>query len=167
MSDQTAISWTDQDLKWCTKCKAKHHFTEFGKDKSRGDGLAAACIKSRSTGNPRGWHGKPNINPVTGRPGPAPQNPRSGDKIQARQRINVEVSSGRRSHPNKLPCVDCGHVWKEGERRHEYDHFEGYGEDKHYEVEAVCTTCHKKRSVERGELKQKRGKGGRFISNGK
>ena len=25
-----------------------------------------------------------------------------------------------RPHPNTLPCVDCGHIWFEGERRHEY-----------------------------------------------
>lgn len=68
----------------------------------------------------------PRINPETGRPGPKPQRPRTGDKIQARQRINVEVRTGRRPHPNTLPCADCGHIWEEGERRHEYDHHLGY-----------------------------------------
>lgn len=51
--------------------------------------------------------------------GPAPNPPRDGDKEQARQRVNVEVRTGRRPHPNSLPCTDCGHIWAEGERRHE------------------------------------------------
>lgn len=77
--------------------------------------------------------------------GPSPNHPRDGDKKQARQRINVEVRTGRRKHPNDLPCVDCGHIWREGERRHEYDHHLGYGADHHYDVEPVCTECHSKR----------------------
>ncbi len=82
------------------------------------------------------------INPITGRSGPAPHPPRDGDKIQARQRINVEVRTGHRPHPNDLPCADCGHIWSEGERRHEYDHHEGYAAEHHGSVQPVCTTCH-------------------------
>lgn len=74
--------------------------------------------------------------------GPKPMEPRDGDKIQARQRINVEVRTGHRAHPNTLPCVDCGHVWRRGERRHEYDHHLGYAAEHHYDVEPVCTMCH-------------------------
>lgn len=85
------------------------------------------------------------INPQTGRPGPAPHPARDGDKQQARQRINVEVRSGRRPHPNSLPCVDCGHAWAPGERRHEYDHHLGYAAQHHLDVEPVCTTCHAQR----------------------
>lgn len=85
------------------------------------------------------------VNPVTGRPGPAPNAPRDGDKVQARQRINVEVRNGTRPHPNTLPCVDCGHVHRLGERRHEYDHHLGYAAAHHLDVEPVCTTCHAKR----------------------
>lgn len=85
------------------------------------------------------------VNPETGRPGPAPLPPRDGDKAQARQRINVEVRSGRRPHPNTLPCADCAHVHTEGERRHEYDHHLGYSAEHHLDVEPVCTLCHAKR----------------------
>lgn len=87
----------------------------------------------------------PRANPVTGKPGPAPMPPRDGDKEQARQRINVEVRTGYRPHPNTLPCADCGHVWQLGERRHEYDHHRGYASEHHYDVIAVCTTCHARR----------------------
>ena len=89
------------------------------------------------------------INPITGRPGPTPSPARDGDKVQARQRINVEVRTGRRPHPNTLPCVDCGHVWSKGERRHEYDHHLGYAPEHHLAVEPVCTLCHAKRDSHR------------------
>lgn len=78
--------------------------------------------------------------------GPTPFPPRDGDRRQARQRINVEVREGRRPHPNTIPCADCGHVWVEGERRHEYDHHLGYAAAHHYHVEAVCTICHARRT---------------------
>lgn len=104
------------------------------------------------------------VNPITGRPGPAPAPPRDGDKKQARQRINVEVRTGRRPHPNSLPCADCGHAWSEGERRHEYDHHLGYAAEHHHSVESVCTTCHARRCRDRGEIKQHRNAKGRFRS---
>lgn len=100
----------------------------------------------------------PGANPTTGRPGPAPAPPRDGDKLQARQRINVEVRTGRRPHPNALPCADCGHVWSEGERRHEYDHHLGYAAKHHLDVEPVCTICHAARdSAKKAQGACKRG----------
>ena len=75
--------------------------------------------------------------------------PRAGDKKQARRTANHLVETGVLPHPNTLPCVDCGHVWKEGERRHEYDHHKGYSLEHHEDVEPVCTSCHHKRH--RGE----------------
>lgn len=75
--------------------------------------------------------------------GPKPSIPRDGDKIQARQRINVEVRTGKRPHPNTLPCKDCGHLGND--RRHEYDHYLGYASEHHYDVEPVCTICHSRR----------------------
>lgn len=83
------------------------------------------------------------VNKVTGRPGPAPKPPRAGDKVQARQRINVEVRTGRRPHPDTIPCADCGHIG--GDMRHEYDHYLGYATEHHYDVQAVCVDCHVKR----------------------
>ncbi len=82
---------------------------------------------------------------TTRKHGPAANPPRDGDKRQARQRINVEVRTGKRPHPNTLPCVDCGHVHADGERRHEYDHHRGYAAEHHYDVAPVCTECHAKR----------------------
>jgi hypothetical protein len=51
---------------------------------------------------------------------------------------------GQRPHPNSVPCADCGHVWFEGERRHEYADDAGTvtiddGAD------AVCALCLQKR----------------------
>lgn len=97
------------------------------------------------------WTRHANINPLTGRPGPAPKPARDGDRLQARQRVNVEVRTGRRQHPNTLPCVDCGHVWHEGERRHEYDHHLGYAAEHHLDVQPVCTLCHASRDNARAK----------------
>ncbi len=87
----------------------------------------------------------PGVNPLTGRPGPIAKPGRDGDKLQARARVNQLVRKGDLPHPNSLPCTDCGHVWAEGERRHEYDHPSGYVAEHHLTVESVCTRCHAKR----------------------
>lgn len=84
------------------------------------------------------------VNPKTGRPGPTPRL-RDGDKKQARAAVNRRVQFGEWQHPNKLPCADCGHVWDEGEPRHEYDHHLGYAAEHHMDVEPVCSKCHKRR----------------------
>ena len=68
--------------------------------------------------------------------------PRDPNKLLARHLVNAEVRGGHRPHPNTLACVDCGHVWFEGERRHEYDHHNGYEPEHHFDVEPVCTVCH-------------------------
>lgn len=41
-------------LKWCVSCKAWHRRSEFGMDRSRGDGLNSSCQQSRvrATGRP-------------------------------------------------------------------------------------------------------------------
>ena len=104
------------------------------------------------------------VNHVTGRPGPAPSPARDNDRQQARQRINVEVRSGRRLHPNVLPCTDCGHIWKQGERRHEYDHHLGYAPENHLSVQSVCTSCHKKRTIAAGEIGQRRMRGEKWCT---
>jgi hypothetical protein len=70
------------------------------------------------------------------------QPPRDGDKRQARMTVNYHVRRGMIRPPNDLPCVDCGHVWEEGERRHEYDHHLGYDAANHLSIEAVCSECH-------------------------
>ena len=127
-----------QGLKYCWKCrqwKAKKD-GHFQIDRSRPDGFAATCQtckvtyqRSRYTPTPRKPHGWLVA-------------ARDGDKKQARRRVNYLVEQKRIPHPNALPCADCGHVWKHGERRHEYDHYRGYGAEEQLSVEAVCSTCH-------------------------
>jgi hypothetical protein len=51
---------------------------------------------------------------------------------------------GQRPHPNTRPCSDCGHVWFEGERRHEY--VDAAGEiTVADEADVVCILCRVKR----------------------
>lgn len=89
------------------------------------------------------------VNPRTGKPGPAPAPQRDGDKVQARATVNRLVRTGYLPRPSDLPCVDCGRVWEPGERRHEYDHYNGYGEGFHLDVVVVCSLCHAIRDSKR------------------
>lgn len=92
--------------------------------------------------------------PSIRRPGPAPHPARDGDKVQARQRVNVLVRTGRLPRPCTLACADCAHLGSD--RRHEYDHHLGYGAEHHLTVEAVCTLCHTARAWRRGEIDAER-----------
>lgn len=112
---------------WCTGCKAWHAKARFSVDRSRGSGRGATCLIAK-----RGPRGK-----------------RDPQKEKARYAVNLAVRYGRLPKPNALPCVDCGHEWKEGERRQEYDHHEGYALEHHLTVEPVCTLCHADREKER------------------
>ncbi len=137
-----------EGLKWCTQCKSWHALDAFGFDAHRSDGLTASCRASRHQATPRDrW--RPNINPATGRPGPAALPSRDGDRAQARVAVNQDVKAGRIPRPDSLPCFDCGHVTGDG-RRHEYDHHLGYGAEHHKAVQAVCSTCHHRRETDRG-----------------
>lgn len=80
------------------------------------------------------------VNKLTGRPGPAPIQRRSGDKRQARALVNRAIRRGEIANPNTLPCTDCGH--QGADRRHEYDHHLGYEAEYFLAVQAVCTICH-------------------------
>jgi len=129
-------------LKWCYGCDAWHARPEFSADRTRRDGLSVLCRKKRNEWNRARYVPRPKT-----RSGPPPAPPRDGDKRQARQRINVLVRTGRLPHPNTAPCIDCGHYWAPGERRHEYDHVRGYDGANHYRVEVVCSRCHHKRTA--------------------
>jgi len=70
------------------------------------------------------------------------------DRVRARSAINQKVRSGKVPDPNDVPCAVCGHKYtgKDGVR-HEYDHYKGYSDKHHLDVQSVCTNCHKKRSL--------------------
>lgn len=128
--------------KWCTACKAWHALERFGFDATRSGGRAAACLDST-----RNRKRKPYTRrlPSNG----ARVDPRAGDKLQARRSVNYLVEKHRIVHPNVLPCTDCGHQWRPGARRHEYDHAKGYEPEHHLYVEPVCTRCHAARERKR------------------
>jgi hypothetical protein len=130
---------------------AWHSISAFGRDANRYDGLTALCAEQRNS------RSRSRYVPVPldkrKRMGSPPFAPRDGDKVQARQRINVLVRTGRKPHPNSIPCTDCGHKWKRGERRHVYDHYLGYAAAHHYNVQSVCMLCDVQRSLRRGEMR--------------
>ena len=89
-----------------------------------------------------GWCDAIDASCIAGSSGPSPSPPRSGDKKQARQRINVLVRTGKIPHPNSLPCSSCGHIHDKANERHEYHHYLGYSAENHYKVISLCTKCH-------------------------
>lgn len=113
-------------LKWCTGCKGWHSQSEFVRDRSRGDGYRARCLKA-DHGRPRG--------------------PRDPMREEARRAVAVAVRYRRLAHPASIPCYDCNHVGED--RRHEYDHYLGYAEQNRLDVQAVCTLCHADREKAR------------------
>lgn len=127
----------NKGLLYCWRCKDWHDAEEFGKDSSRTSGRTSSCRNSKNAA--AGTAYTPKQRPAAGRHF---VEPRDGDYKQARRRVNHLVDVGLLPDPNDVPCTDCGHVYKSGERRHEYDHYRGY-EARHHEcVESVCTTCH-------------------------
>lgn len=66
---------------------------------------------------------------------------------RAHQAVNNAVRRGKIPPAHALPCVDCGHEWREGQpNRHEYDHYLGYAPEHRLSVQAVCKSCHSKRT---------------------
>ncbi len=129
-----------RDEKWCCGCKEWHHISAFRKDRSRGDGLTAACAEFSNIRNRATYKPKPRA-----RPGRQFVQPRNDDKKQARRRVNHLVDEGLLSRPNSLPCAACGHKWEPGEKRHEMHHHQGYGCDSHEKIVILCSTCHHKK----------------------
>lgn len=128
-------------LKHCGICRAWLARPYFSGDSSRVDGLASCCrdcvsARARSKYQP--------VPPEKRLPmGPAPHPERGGDKKQARGRVSTLVRNGTLPPQASVPCVDCGHIGDD--RRHEYDHFNGYGQGAHTVVEVVCSVCHHQR----------------------
>jgi hypothetical protein len=121
----------------CRKCGVlldEENRVEYGRrlcKSCRNDASRAKYVKRVRCGR-RGW-----IAPT-----------RSGDKKQARRRINYLVEQGLIERPNDLPCFDCGDVFA-GTCRHEYDHARGYGWENQLYVEPVCSRCHHRREEAR------------------
>jgi len=114
--------------KWCTSCKAWHRVERFVADRSRYDALRARCLLAD--------HGRPRAK-------------RRPSRERARNAVAYAIRGGCLADPNRVPCTDCGHLGPE--RRHEYDHVDGYQPDKRLRVQAVCTLCHADREkVRRG-----------------
>jgi hypothetical protein len=134
----------DATTKRCAKCGEVKEHASFARDASRADGLTYWCQHCRNN------RARTNYTPKPGeRFGPKPAPARSGDKRQARKRVNQLVKAGKIPHPKALPCHDCGHIFAIGERRHEYDHYLGYSAEHHRDVQPVCTSCHAQRERRR------------------
>lgn len=146
-------------LRWCCRCKQWHERSAFGLDAKSTDGVARSCLASRATSG-RNRYVKKGRKSMAGR---RFSEPRDGDKLQARGRVNVLVRTGRLPRPDSLLCADCGHIGPD--RRHEYDHHLGYTAEHHEDVQPVCSVCHHGRSRQRGESPRLHSPDGRFMRN--
>lgn len=134
--------------KWCYACKDWHGRDAFASDVSRGDGLSPICKKTANARCRRLY-----VRRTRPAPGRRFVPIRDGDKRQAERRVNHLVDVGLLPSPGALACCDCGH--RSRERRHEYDHYLGYAAEHHEHVQAVCSRCHRRRAIVRGEWRSK------------
>jgi hypothetical protein len=142
--------------KRCFACEQWKDMGEFSLDRHRGDGRSATCRACRTKQYRERYVPRP-------RPQHRPCYSQGGNPQSARVRIYQRIKRGELPHPNTLPCSDCGLVWCEGQKRHEYDHPNGYAGAYALTVEPVCTRCHNRRGRERGTHSRKHGSDGRFI----
>ena len=136
MTEAEYVSMQESGLKHCLLCREWHPIDHFAKDKSRADGMTAACRQSKNR-KARERYTPSDAPPPRGRSFVAA---RSGDKRQARRRVNYLVDAGLLPNPNSVPCTDCGHLGSD--KRHEYDHYLGYASQHHEDVQPVCSSCH-------------------------
>jgi uncharacterized protein YaiL (DUF2058 family) len=61
----------------------------------------------------------------------------SPEKIKARALVNQRIRFGRMPKASSLACVECG-----GIAAH-YHHYKGYAFENRYDVQPVCSSCHK------------------------
>jgi hypothetical protein len=116
------LAHKEAGLKWCSGCKDWHPTEDFFRDRRRADGLGPECRRFKRS------HTATRV--------------RSKRVYDAHNAVRRAVAKGVLLPPNLLACVDCGHVWIENERRHEYDHYLGYDKENWLDVQSVCTTCH-------------------------
>lgn len=123
-----------QGKKWCSGCKEWHHYTAFGADNYRSDGLATMCFDYRKKLYNRTYI------PRERTVGKKITSSRAGDRRQAVGRISHLVNVGLLPHPDTLKCSKCGGERKS--KRNEYHHFNGYAPEHHEDVIVLCSACH-------------------------
>lgn len=113
-------------FKYCYGCKGWKQKSEFATDLSRGDKLKSLC---RPCVKGKGYSSRKRIQSV--------------EKVRAHRAIQMRVRRGTLPHPDTINCSDCGHIGND--RRHEYDHYNGYQGEAKFQVQAVCSMCHASR----------------------
>jgi hypothetical protein len=117
-------------LKYCYGCQKWLSTNLFSIDLSRGDGISSLCKKCKYE---KGYTRKKREVEII--------------KRRAHRAVFMRVLRGKLENPNLINCFDCGHIGND--RRHEYDHYNGYQGDDKFHVQAVCSLCHAKRHKER------------------
>lgn len=131
-------------MKQCRKCGEEKDLSEFFKDRSRKDGLQSWCKACRAAHckTPRGRESAHRyITSDKGLANEARRRRRDPEKRAARSAVTVAVRDNRIPPPSMLTC-ECG------EPAQEFHHFAGYDEPNWFNVNPMCSPCHKKEHLE-------------------
>ena len=117
--------------KWCPQCVRSLPFEDFGKDKTRSDGLSCWCFNCRRVDMKwrRGAGLEPQHNSIRYRRNPA--------MYKAKVYVQRAVRSGKLHKPSL--CPECRVPGRTVEGHH---HF-GYARENWLEVVWRCRSCHK------------------------
>jgi len=131
LSGTSKIEWTDATCRRCGVELTPQNRVEHGRRLCKSCKNATVRTRYVKRGRPgrRGW-----LAPT-----------RTGDRLQARRRVNYLVEQGLIPPPEELPCTDCADMLLTDGGRHEYDHAKGYGGENQLYVEPVCQRCHRNR----------------------
>ncbi len=121
ISYEEYLSKRAKGFKHCGLCRQWKQMERFDIDRSRGDGLASACIDCRRV---KVRKQRKIVPPST--------------KIlnQATNAVRKAIDHGSMPKVDSLPCFDCGKPAKH------YHHFLGYARTHWLDVRPLCISCH-------------------------
>lgn len=114
-------------LKWCYSCREWLSKSQFGKDKHRGDKLAAICSTCRG---------------IRGRKSKINSPPSAKIQQQASSAVSYQVKKGNMPKISTCKCAECG------KKAAHYHHANGYAKEHWLDVVPLCRSCHKKAHYE-------------------
>jgi len=125
--------------KRCPKCKETKSFSEFHKNKKRGDGHSGWCKTCRNKADRvyrKGYRQTENGKQVRKKNNKIyclkyPQ------KIKAKAAVNWQIHIGNMKPPSFFKCVEC-------DKQAEHYHHPSYAKEHWFDVMPVCCSCHNK-----------------------
>ena len=133
--------------KRCNRCNQPKPVSEFGKNRSRRDGLQHYCKacwreyestpyqRSMRLAQVRRYQATDKGKATSKR---ADEKRKGSQQVKARAKVRDRVAKGKMPPASSLPCVRCNRP------AHEYHHHLGYDPPNDLDVIPVCRECHRK-----------------------